>query len=232
MKYRKLSKVPKQRKNMIRNMTDLLITHERMKTTKAKALELRRHAEKAVYIAKLGNSSARAHLSKMLRSQYAVNKAIENLAPRYKNLNGGVVRVKFLGRRKPDSAEIATIEFVGNEKEIAEKNSIKEEQKLNGRPNFYEFSKNIAKDEIRYCQKAIESIRQKLDQLRNSKGNNEETKQISRYEKNYMRTIKRLEEKIVKAENDLEILNKNENHRLFTNIDEKYSVPIYEKSQI
>lgn len=83
-KYRGLSRTPKQLRSLFRNMVDQLVVHERLQTTFAKALELRRHAERVVRIAKLPSLVAKQRLMKIFRTEYACNKAMEVLAQRYK----------------------------------------------------------------------------------------------------------------------------------------------------
>ncbi len=83
-KYRELSRSIKRRKRLLRNLVDALVTHERIHTTLARALELRRLAEKVVYIAKQGKDSDKYHLKGIMRTIYAVNQIYQVLVPRYK----------------------------------------------------------------------------------------------------------------------------------------------------
>ena len=82
-KYKGLSRTIKQRKALLRNMVDQLVVHERIQTTLTKALELRRHAEKVVQMAKRGKRLDIYRLRKMFRTEYACNKVLEVLAPTY-----------------------------------------------------------------------------------------------------------------------------------------------------
>lgn len=100
------------RKALIRGLVSSLVEHGRIKTTLAKAKELRRHVEKAVTTGK-GQS---LHAHRLLLSRYpnkdTVQTIMTDLAPRFKDRPGGYTRILKLGQRPGDAAEMAYIEFV------------------------------------------------------------------------------------------------------------------------
>jgi len=100
------------RKAMIRSMVTSLFKQERIRTTKAKALEVRRTAEKMVTRAKVDSVHNRRIISSRLFDEAIVAKLFTDIAPRMKNRNGGYTRIIKLGERKGDAAEVVILELV------------------------------------------------------------------------------------------------------------------------
>lgn len=115
---RRLGRTTAHREAMFRNMITSLVTHERIRTTLAKAKELRRHAEKVVTWAKQGESQHHTLAHGFLRSPLAVTKLFKEIAPRYEERNGGYSRVLRAGFRRGDRAPMAILEFVDREGEM------------------------------------------------------------------------------------------------------------------
>ena len=112
---RKLNRSSSHRKALFRNLVLALIRNERIRTTDAKAKELRRYADRMVTLGKRGDLSARRLAFDFIRSRDAVKKLFDELAPRFKERAGGYTRViKFLVRRG-DAAPISIVEFTGAE---------------------------------------------------------------------------------------------------------------------
>lgn len=107
------------RKALLRGLVVSLVEHERIRTTLAKAKELRRHVEKAITKGKDGT----LHNFRQLLSDYphegTVNKIVKDLGPRFKARPGGYTRIIKLGTRPGDKAEMAFIEFVDYSYEAA-----------------------------------------------------------------------------------------------------------------
>lgn len=110
-KGRKLGRVRAQRKAMKNIMAADLIMKEKIKTTEAKAKELRPYLEKLVTKGKNNNLSVQRILARCLTDQ-ARKKLVQELAPRYQERNGGYTRIIKLGQRESDGAKMAIIEFV------------------------------------------------------------------------------------------------------------------------
>ena len=116
--FRKLGKDASHRWAMMRTMVTQLIEHERLKTTVAKAKELRKIADRVVTYAKRGTLSARRRAGAVVRTDAAVQKLFTELAERYQGRAGGFTRVLQTGQRKSDSAQMAYIEYVDREGEL------------------------------------------------------------------------------------------------------------------
>jgi len=111
--YRKLGKKTRHRMAMFANAASSLIQHERIETTLPKAKELRRVVERLVTKGKSGTQHDRRNVFSFLRSNTAVTKLFDDLAPRFKDRQGGYTRVlKLPETRMGDAAAMAVIEFV------------------------------------------------------------------------------------------------------------------------
>jgi large subunit ribosomal protein L17 len=100
------------RKALHRNMVTSLFRHERIKTTKAKALEIRRSAERLITRAKEDSVHNRRIVSSRLFDEGIVAKLFTDIARRMKERNGGYTRVIKLGERAGDAAEMVILELV------------------------------------------------------------------------------------------------------------------------
>ena len=110
--YRRLNRTHEHRKSLFSNMACSLIEHEQIKTTLPKAKELRPIIEKLITLAKRGDLHARRLAAAQLKQDAPVAKLFEQLGPRYKDRQGGYVRVLKAGFRYGDMAPMAIIEFV------------------------------------------------------------------------------------------------------------------------
>jgi len=108
---RKLSRHTQHREWMFRNMLVSLISHERIKTTLPKAKEFRSWADKMVSLGKKGDLHARRRAFDLLRDRDAVKKLFDEIAPRFKDRQGGYTRVYKMGWRLGDAAPMALIEL-------------------------------------------------------------------------------------------------------------------------
>lgn len=112
MLSRKFHRTSSQRRLMFRNMIASLIEHETIKTTLAKAKELRRFAEPLITLAKEDSVAHRRLAFDRLRSRKAVKKLFEEIGPRSKTRLGGYLRILKCGFRKGDCATSALVEIV------------------------------------------------------------------------------------------------------------------------
>jgi large subunit ribosomal protein L17 len=110
---RKFGRNKNQRKALLKGLALSLIKTGKIKTTEAKAKELRPYIEKMVSQAKKGDlASRRLVLAKLYNRTSEVKKLFEDIAPNYKSRNGGFTRVLKLPARLEDGAKMAIIEFV------------------------------------------------------------------------------------------------------------------------
>ena len=112
IKQRKLNRTSPHRKAMFANMSAALVKHEQIVTTLPKAKDLRPFVEKLITLGKKGGlANERLAMSKM-RDQSQIRKLFDTLGERYKDRNGGYVRIMKAGFRYGDNAPMAVIELV------------------------------------------------------------------------------------------------------------------------
>ena len=109
---RQLNRNSTHRKAMFKNMSVSLFEHELIRTTVAKAKELRGVAERLITLAKVDTVANRRLAFSRLRDRDAVTKLFTELGPRYANRPGGYLRVLKCGFRTGDKAPMAYVELV------------------------------------------------------------------------------------------------------------------------
>jgi large subunit ribosomal protein L17 len=97
---------------MSRNMVTSLFRHEKVKTTKAKALEVRRAAEKMITRAKTDSVHNRRLVGRDIKDKAILAKLFVDIGPRFKDRPGGYTRILKLGPRPSDAAEMVLLELV------------------------------------------------------------------------------------------------------------------------
>ena len=116
MRHRKsgrhLNRTSAHRRAMFRNMAVSLIEHEAIRTTVAKAKELRRVAEPLITLAKVDSPANRRLAFNRTRSKAAVGKLFGELGPRYQDRPGGYLRILKCGYRAGDAAPMAFVELM------------------------------------------------------------------------------------------------------------------------
>jgi len=135
MKHRRgfnpLERMAAHRKALHRNMVTSLFRYERVRTTKAKALEVRRTAEKMITRAKVDSVHNRRIVSGRLYNEGIVAKLFTVIAPRMKDRNGGYTRILKIGQRLGDAAQMVILELVDYNLDVegGEKKAKKKEAK-------------------------------------------------------------------------------------------------------
>lgn len=109
---RKLDRNSPQRKALLRGLTVALVEHQGIRTTLAKARELRRFMEPLITIAKVDSTANRRLVFARLPNKQAVTRLFDVYGPRYKARPGGYLRVYKAGYRAGDSAPMAYVELV------------------------------------------------------------------------------------------------------------------------
>lgn len=116
MRHQKIGRIlgrpSDQRKALLRNLSVSLFEHEQIKTTLAKAKELRRVAEPLITLAKIDTVANRRLVFSRLRSKAMLGKLFTDIGVRCKDRNGGYLRVLKCGVRLNDSAPMAIVELV------------------------------------------------------------------------------------------------------------------------
>ena len=114
-KGRKLNRTASHRKALFSNLASSLIINKHIVTTLPKAKELRRFSERLVTYAKKDDLHGRRLILKNIKgklSKKIANILIHDIAPNYKDRNGGYTRIIRLNNRKNDDSEMCIIEFV------------------------------------------------------------------------------------------------------------------------
>ena len=100
------------RQALLRNLLMALFLHERIRTTEAKAKELRRLADKMIVLAKRGDLAARRQALSILPNKMVVRKLFSEIKDRYLDRQSGFTRIVRLGPRRGDAAMMVFIELV------------------------------------------------------------------------------------------------------------------------
>jgi large subunit ribosomal protein L17 len=109
---RQLNRTSSHRKAMFSNMTSSLVEHEIIKTTLAKAKELRMIAEPLITLAKEDSVANRRLAFDRLRNKESVGKLFTDIGPRFASRPGGYLRIIKCGYRQGDKAPMAYVEMV------------------------------------------------------------------------------------------------------------------------
>jgi large subunit ribosomal protein L17 len=112
---RKLGRSSSHRIALARAQATALLRHGRIKTTVAKAKNLRPYVEKLITTAKGGDLHARRLVLREIHDRDVVRKLMDDIAPRYRDVAGGYTRIYRLGLRRGDGAQEALIELVTEE---------------------------------------------------------------------------------------------------------------------
>ena len=113
MAYRKLGRTNKHRRSMLATLTKQLIINEKIETTETRAKEVRKCFDKMVTYGKSGSLvSRRLALAFLHNDNECVKKVFNELAPRYKDRNGGYTRIIKLKERKGDNSLMVILELV------------------------------------------------------------------------------------------------------------------------
>ncbi len=100
------------RKALMRDLAQSLVTYERIETSLGRAKVARPVIEKLITVSKRGDLTARRYLLAFFSTEQPVNKMLEVIGPRYKDRQGGYLRLTRMGTRQGDAAETVVIEFV------------------------------------------------------------------------------------------------------------------------
>jgi large subunit ribosomal protein L17 len=109
---RRLGRRSEHRMMLYRNLVTDLLRYEKITTTEAKAREIRGFAEKMITLGKEGGLASRRRALAFITDESVIKKLFTELAPRYKERQGGYTRMYKLGRRMGDGAPTARVELV------------------------------------------------------------------------------------------------------------------------
>lgn len=116
MRHRKqgrgLSRSPSHRKAMLSNLATSVLDAERVRTTTAKAKEVRRLVERLITFGKRNDLHARRQVLRVIRNESVVAKLFGPLADRYADRPGGYTRIVRVGHRQGDAADMSILELI------------------------------------------------------------------------------------------------------------------------
>jgi len=127
--FNPLSRTTAHRRAMSRNMVTSLFRYERITTTKAKALEVRKAAEKLITRGKVDTVHNRRQAARYIQDETILAKLFTDIGPRMKDRTGGYTRVVKLGFRQGDAADVVILELVDYKLDSGEKAEKKETKK-------------------------------------------------------------------------------------------------------
>lgn len=110
--YRRLGLRSDHRKSLLRNIVTSLLREERIETTEDRAKELQSIADQMITLGKRGDLHAKRQALSYLFDESVVKKLFDEIAPKYKERNGGYTRILKTGYRRGDGASMALVELV------------------------------------------------------------------------------------------------------------------------
>ncbi|MBQ9384634.1 MAG: 50S ribosomal protein L17 [Ruminiclostridium sp.] len=112
MAMRKLGRTSDHRKAMLRAMVTFLLENGKIETTVTRAKEVRSEAEKIITLGKKDDLHSKRQVFAYVTKESVSKKLFDEIAPNYKERNGGYTRIIKVGPRRGDAAEMAVIELV------------------------------------------------------------------------------------------------------------------------
>jgi len=130
--FNALSRKSAERKALKRNLVTSLFRYERIETTKAKALETRRMAEKMITRAKVDSVHARRMVGRDIKDEAVLAKLFTQIAPLFTERKGGYTRILKTGNRMGDAAEMVILELVAKTEKPKKKDAAKAKKETKG----------------------------------------------------------------------------------------------------
>jgi len=162
-----------------------LLQHERIKTTLAKGKELRSWADRMISLGKQGTLHAKRRAFALLRDKGMVKKLFDEIAPKFKDREGGYSRVYRLGWRHGDAAPLSLVELV-----------------------TYAPPKEKKKSTIKKAKEVLEKVtpkkKEKVEEKEKEKGKEKKEKKVKKEEKQAPKEKKEKPKKKAPAEKDKE----------------------------
>lgn len=128
----RLGRTGAHRRALFRNLVTALLEHEAVRTTDAKAKELRRWGDRMITLGKQGTLHARRRAASIIYRPSVLKKLFGEIAPRYTARHGGYTRVVKLGHRHGDAAPLSLVELVERAGQATEPASPKKPRRRRG----------------------------------------------------------------------------------------------------
>jgi large subunit ribosomal protein L17 len=145
----KLGRNTSHRRALLRNLTTSVLIEDRVETTVAKAKAVRPLVEKMITLGKKGDLHARRQALSFLMTDQSVERLFEIVAPRYKDRQGGYLRIVRTGFRKGDGGEKAFIELLGAEKQLDAKREKRDEIRARKRADLEKQMEEAKTEELK-----------------------------------------------------------------------------------
>jgi large subunit ribosomal protein L17 len=184
---RKLSRHTRHRELMFRNMLVSLLQHERIKTTLAKGKELRSWADNIISLGKQGTLHARRRAFALLRDKGIIRKLFDEIAPKFKDRQGGYTRIYRLGWRQGDGAPLSLVELatyappeekkkstIKKAKEVIKKVTPKKKEKVEKKEKEKEKGKEKKEKKVKKEEK--EATKEKKERPKKKKSSEQKSK--------------------------------------------------------
>ncbi len=126
---RKLGRASDHRMAMLRAMVTYLLENGKIETTVTRAKEVRSLTEKMITVAKDNTLAAKRQALAFVTKEDVVKKLFDEIAPKYKDVNGGYCRIIKTGPRRGDAAEMCIIELVNDDAAPVEEKKAKKASK-------------------------------------------------------------------------------------------------------
>ncbi len=128
-RIKRLGRAREHRKSLFRNQVISLLQQGMIKTTLRKAKETSKYAEKMITLGKKADLTSRRVAHRFLTTREMTNKLFEEIAPLFKDRNGGYTRIYKLGKRRGDNAEMAMLQLTELPRKEEEPSEKKEKKK-------------------------------------------------------------------------------------------------------
>jgi len=144
----KLGRNTSHRRALLRNLTTSVLMEDRVETTLTKAKAVRPLVEKMITLGKKGDLASRRQALSFLMTDKSVTRLFEIVAERYKDRQGGYLRIVRTGFRKGDGGEKAFIELLGAEKQLDAKRQKRDEIKAKKRADLEKQMEEAKQQEV------------------------------------------------------------------------------------
>ena len=145
----KLGRNTSHRRALLRNLTTSVILEDRVETTVTKAKAVRPLVEKMITLGKNGDLHSRRQALSFLMTDKSVERLFDTVAERYKDRQGGYLRIVRTGFRKGDGGEKAFIELLGAEKQLDAKRQKRDEIKAKKRADLEKHLEESKTEELK-----------------------------------------------------------------------------------
>jgi large subunit ribosomal protein L17 len=145
----KLGRNTSHRRALLRNLVTSVLVEDRVETTLTKAKAVRPLVEKMITLGKKGDLHSRRQALSYMMTAKSVDRLFDTVAPRYKDRQGGYLRIVRTGFQQGDGAEKAFIELLGAEKQLEVKRQKRDEIKAKKRADLEKHLEESKTEEVK-----------------------------------------------------------------------------------